>query len=170
MKRRLYFILPDVRTARKVYRELLLSHVDDQHMHVIAKEETALHGLPEANLWQKSDIVHGTQQGLVIGGLTGAALGIAAVLGSLVPETSAGLIILSIALAGALIGAWASSMIALAVPNTRLEPFREDLAKGHILFLVEVPPGRVEEISRKIRRHHPDADAHGVEPTIPAFP
>ena len=170
MKRRLYFILPDVRTAKKVYRELLLSHIDDHHMHVVAKEDTPLNGLPEANLWQKSDVIHGAQLGLVIGGLTGAILGVGIVLADLLPGAAAGLIILAVALAGALIGAWASSMIALAAPNSRLRPFERDLDAGHVLFLVEVSPDRVEEISRKIRRHYPNADAHGVEPTIPAFP
>lgn len=170
MKRRLYFILPDVRTAKRVYREMLLNHIDDHHMHVVAKEGVALHGLPEANLWQKSDVIHGAQLGLVIGGLTGAVLGVVAVLANLLPGGASGLIILAIALAGALIGAWASSMIALAVPNSRLRPFQKDLEEGHILYLVEVPPDRVEEITRKIRRHYPAADAHGVEPTIPAFP
>ena len=33
MRRRLYFILPDLETAQKVEQELLLAHIDDHHIH-----------------------------------------------------------------------------------------------------------------------------------------
>ena len=42
--------------------------------------------------------------------------------------------------------------------------------KGHVLMMVDVPKGKVETVTKMIRRHHPEADMHGIEPTIPAFP
>jgi hypothetical protein len=37
-------------------------------------------------------------------------------------------------------------------------------------MLVDVPKLRVEEIEDLVKRHHPEADVKGAEPTIPAFP
>jgi hypothetical protein len=37
-------------------------------------------------------------------------------------------------------------------------------------MLVDVPKDRVETIQESIRKHHPEVDFEGTEPTIPAFP
>ncbi len=170
MRRRLYFILPDVPTARKVHNALLLARIDEARMHFIAREDVALGDLPAAGLLQKSDLVHGVQSGLLLGGLIGAVLGsLAGMLGYLVPGLQ-GMAILGTALSGAFIGAFASSMIAINIPNTRHKTFAQEIAAGRILMLVEVPVRRVDEIIDRVTRQHPGAHAHGVEPTIPAFP
>lgn len=170
MLRRLYFILPDAPSTRKVHDALLLARVDERHMHVIARDDVDLSDLPDANLLQKSDLVHGVQSGLFIGGFIGAGLGgLAGVFGYLVPGLQ-GMAILGTALSGSLIGAFASSMIAINIPNTRHKAFQEDINAGKLLLLVEVPARRVDEIIERVSRHHPEAHVHGVEPTIPAFP
>jgi hypothetical protein len=33
-----------------------------------------------------------------------------------------------------------------------------------------VPPSRIEELKELVSRRHPEAIAHGIEPTLPAFP
>ena len=45
--RRLYFLLPDVATARTVVDELLLARIEERHIHVIAKEGVALEDAPK---------------------------------------------------------------------------------------------------------------------------
>ena len=170
MNRRLYFILPDTDCARMVHNEFLLAKIPENHMHVIAKEGSNLSDLPEASLLQKSDVVHGTQNGFVIGGITGLVLGAVAVL---IPMTGAelgGLTVLATAVAGSFIGAWSSSMIALDVPNSKLKTFQKDINEGHVLLMVEVPVTQVDEINSLVNKHHPEVNLHGVEPTIPAFP
>ncbi|MDH5178754.1 MAG: DUF1269 domain-containing protein [Gammaproteobacteria bacterium] len=170
MKRRLYFVLPDVNAARKVHDELLLARVAENQMHVIAREGTDLSDLPEANLFQKSDIIHGAQLGLILGGFTGVILGsLATGMGFIV----AGLEVWSVAslcIGGAFLGAWTSSMVAINIPNTRLKPFAAEIARGNILYMVDLPAKQVEQISDMIHKHHPEAGMHDVEPTIPAFP
>lgn len=168
MKRRLYFLLPNVSSAQQIVNELLLSRVNYRHIHLMAKEGVSLAGLPEANLLQKSDVIHGTELGLTVGGLVGACAGLAGVY--ILNLAPLGLVLLGTALAGAVIGAWASSMIAVNVPNTRLKEFAHDLETDHVLLMVDVPKERVDEITVMIRGHHPEADSHGIEPTIPAFP
>lgn len=170
MKRRLYFILPDTITAETVHNELLLSRIPENHMHVIAREELDLTDLPRASLLQSSDVIHGAQLGFIIGGFTGVLMGsLAVTMGWLV----AGLEVWSVsslAVGGAFLGAWASSMVAVNIPNTRLKPFAKAIANGQILFCVDIPAKQVDAINELVRRHHPEADMHDIEPTIPAFP
>ncbi len=74
--RRLYFLLPDVPTARKIVDELLLAHVEWRHIHLLAREGTALEDLPEAALSQKSDLVPALQRGVGMGAATGMLAGL----------------------------------------------------------------------------------------------
>ncbi len=170
MNRRMYFILPDTECARKVHNEFLLAKIPENHMHVIAKEDADLSDLPEANLLQKSDVVHGTQNGFVIGGITGLALGAIAVLLPISGLDLDGQTVLITAVAGSIIGAWTSSMIALGVPNSKLKSFEKDIHEGHVLLMAEVPVTQVDEINSLVKKHHPEVGTRGIDPTIPAFP
>jgi hypothetical protein len=75
MRRRLYFIMPDVASARKMMDDLLLARVEERHIHFLAKRGTPMDGLHEANHLQKTDLVHGAQVGLALGALLGFVLG-----------------------------------------------------------------------------------------------
>jgi hypothetical protein len=168
MRRRLYFLLPDLNTARKVVDELLLARIEERHIHVLAKEDTELQDLPKATLFQKSDFVHAVERGLALGGGTGAVAGLAAIV---IPGmVLGGGAILGIALAGAGMGAWLAGMIGMDVPNSRLEEFESAINAGSILMMVDVRKEQVDEVSKSVKEHHPEADMHGTEPTIPAFP
>jgi len=168
MRRRLYFLLPNVSSARRLVDELLLARIDQHHIHVLAREGTDLQGLPEASLLQKSDVVHGMEVGLIIGGGTGVASGL---IMTVIPATQLGSggVILACALAGALIGAWASAMIGTDVRNSRLKSFEPAIDDGQILVMVDAAKERVADIEALVRSRHP-ARAEGTEPTIPAFP
>lgn len=170
MRRRLYFLLPDTKSARQVVEELLLARIEERHIHTVARDGVALGSLPQATILQKSDALHGLWSGLFIGGATGLIAGVAAVV---FPPSglSVGLgIILATGLIGALMGLWVCGMIAVDVPNSQLRGFRDAIATGKVLMIVDVPKREVEGVSRLVRRHHPEADMRGIEPTIPAFP
>ena len=170
MKRRLYFLLPSLQTTRKVYEELLLSHVPERNIHIVAKDESMLGDMPRASLFQTSDIVHGTQLGFIIGGFTGALLGsLAAATGWIVPGLEVWSVI-SITIGGAFVGSWTSSMVAINIPNSRLKTFQAAINEGQILFMVDVAAHRVDDIHEMVKIHHPEADVRDVEPTMPAFP
>lgn len=169
-KRRLYFILPDVPTTRQVVDELLLARVEERHMHALGRDDADLGDLPEADFFQRSDIVHGTELGLVVGGLTGAGAGLLAAWFYASGIAAGGGLILGIALVGALIGAWASGMVAASIPNTRLQSFQGQLEGGRILLMVDIPEDRLEEIRALVRKHQPEAEDYGPDPTTPAFP
>ena len=61
-------------------------------------------------------------------------------------------------------------MAAAAMPNSRLRQFQDEIARGKILLLVDVPFTRVEEIRALISLRHPEAVSGGQETRFPAFP
>lgn len=170
MKRRLYFLIPDLDNAIVVHNELLLARIEERNMHVLARDDISLKDLPEASLLEKSDLIHGLQLGFVVGGGTGIILAVTCLmLGLIVPgwETiSMGGIIFG----GAFLGSWTSSMIAINVQNTHLKQFMTDVDSGKILYMVDVPVHRVEEITKLVHSKHPEASMKGIDHTIPAFP
>jgi hypothetical protein len=171
MRRRLYFLLPDIPSAKQVVDDLLLARVEERHMHFMAREGVSLEGLHEASILQTSDIVHGAESGLVVGGIAGIITGIVVVL--FPPTNGAGLELVTVlltAMLGAAFGVWVSSMIASSVPNSRLKAFEKAIDRGKILLMVDVPAGRVGEIRELLGKRHPEASPEGQEPTIPAFP
>jgi len=168
--RRLYFMLPDLDTAKTVVDELLIKRVDEHHIHVVAQEGAPMGDLPEANLLQKSDFIPAMERGLAVGGITGVLAGIAAVTFPPAGLVLGGGAILGTSLAGAGIGAWISGMIGMDVPNSQIEKFEDAIEKGEVLMMVDIPKTRVEEIEALVQSHHPEADMGGTEPHIPAFP
>ena len=170
MRRRLYFLLPTTARARQVVDELLLARIGDHHIHVIAKEGIPLGDLPQANVLQRSDLIHGIGVGLGVGGITGILAGLVAI--AFPPEgvELGGWTLLATALAGALIGAWLAGMVGTDIPNSQLKEFASAVEDGHILMMVDIPRNKVETVTNMIRRHHPEADMHGIEPRMPAFP
>ena len=170
MRRRLYFVLPDVASAQQTMNDLLLARIEARHIHCLARRGTPLGDLHEANVLQKTDIVHGAELGLILGGVGGAALGIIMVFSPPEGVTLQLVTVLIATLIGALLGAWVSSLVASAVPNSKLLIFAKDIEEGKILMMVDVPARKVEQILALVERRHPEAAPGGVEPTIPAFP
>jgi hypothetical protein len=170
MRRRIQYLLPDVQSARRMMDDLLLARIEHRHIHVLARRGTPMDGLHEASMMQKSDLVHGAQMGLMIGAVLGCALGV------LVAYTMVGadgmriVTVLGAAILGALFGAWVSSMVGIAVPNSRLRQFAEAIDEGRILLMADVPESRVEEIRERLRSIHPEAEDRGLDPHVPAFP
>ena len=170
MKRRLYFVLPNLASAKQIVNDLLLARIEDRNMHFHAKNGVSLDGLHQASLLQTSDIIHGAESGLVVGGVAGVMAGIAVML---FPPTGVSMQLVTIlitAVLGSVFGIWVSSMIASSVPNSRLREFDHDLETGKILLMVDVPAMRVAEIRELFTRRHPEAVGGRQEATIPAFP
>lgn len=168
--KRLYFLVPNVENARKIVDELLLARVEERHIHVVAKEGTPMEDLPEAGLMDKGDFIPALERGIAIGGATGALAGLVAVTFPPAGIVLGGGAILATALAGAGIGGWASSMIGVDAPSSRIEEFEQAVEQGKILMMVDIPKDKVDAISDLVKKHHPKVEIHGTEPTIPYFP
>ena len=170
--RRLYFLIPNIDSAKTIVDELLLARIEERHIHIAAKDHHALTEahLPEAGLLQESDFVPAVERGVAIGGATGVLAGIAAVTIPGAALALGGGAILGIGLAGAGVGAWMSGMIGVSVPSSRLKEFEAAIEDGNLLMMVDVPKPRVDEIKELVKSHHPEAHIEGTEPVIPAFP
>ena len=169
MRRRLYFMLPDLASARGMRDELLLARIEIRHMRFMAREPLPP-DMPDCSFVQRTDLVHGAQLGVVIGAIVGLGAGIFLTMFPVEGMTLRTAAILLVALGGALFGGWASGMNAAAVPNTRLRQFAQPIEQGQVLLIVDVPAGRVEEIEGMIAKRHPEISFGGIEPPMLAFP
>jgi hypothetical protein len=161
MRRRLYFILPDVESARRTADDLLLARVEDRRMRFLARRGTELDPLHEAGYLDKTDMVHGAAVGLALGAIIGALVGVMVV--AYPPDgTNPQLVSVLIGmLIGAPLGGWMASMAGAAVPNSRLRQFQADIDAGRVLMMVDVPLGRVDEIIELVVSRHPEARPRG---------
>lgn len=171
MYRRIYWLLPDVESARRTMNDLLLARVDYRQIHFVAREDTDMTGLHAANLMQTSDLVRSAEMGLLTGAAVGALLGaLAAVyypLDGYGPQWSMAALM---AVAGALFGTWTATMIGVSTPSKRLARFAPQIEQGKILLMVDAPMWHVEAIEARLQELHPEARLEGTEPDIPAFP
>ncbi len=170
MRRRLYFMVPDTASAEQIEDELLLARIEASHIHFLARRNMGLGQLHEANMLQKSDLLHSMGTGLIAGGLTGLVGGVLSYLYTDLGSQLGLSTVPMLALAGALFGTWAAGLVGISIPNSRLKSFEEKINQGQILLMVDAPRGRVHEITEMLHKHHPEAADKGVEPTIPAFP
>lgn len=170
--RRIYFLVPTVASASAIVNELLLSRVEERHIHIVGKDHHALieAKLPEAGLFQTSDFIPAVERGVTVGGATGLLAGIAAVTFPPAGLILGGGAILGISLMGAGVGAWIAGMIGVSAPNTQLHDFEKAIEQGELLMIIDVPKRRVEDITDLVKKHHPEAEVEGTEPTVPAFP
>ncbi len=168
--RRLYFLVPDVETARAIHNDLLLARVNEAHIHVIARAGIPMEDLPEAKLAQRSDLIPALERGTAAGGVTGMVAGIIVLAFPPAGFALGGAAILAFGLAGAGFGAIMSTMVGVGLPNSRLRKYADAIAEGELLMMVDVAKVRIAEMEALVRQHHPEAKIGGTEPHIPAFP
>ncbi|HYW90846.1 MAG TPA: DUF1269 domain-containing protein [Gammaproteobacteria bacterium] len=168
--RRLYFLVPDVETARAIHNKLLLARIGEEHIHVIARAGIPLEDLPEATLAQQSDLIPALERGTAAGGVTGMIAGIVVLAFPPAGFALGGAAILAFGLAGAGFGALMSTMVGIGLPSSRLKKYSDSIDKGELLMMVDIPKDRIVEIDTLVKQHHPDAEIAGTEPHIPAFP
>ncbi|MGQ0545416.1 MAG: DUF1269 domain-containing protein [Betaproteobacteria bacterium] len=170
MRRRLYFLLPDVDSARRTADDLLLARIEDRHMHFLARRGTDLGELHEAGYALKSDLLHGAGVGLGIGALGGLLIG-SLILFYPIEGTAPHPLWLFVSVGvGAALGMWVASMVGASVPNSRLRQFQADVDAGKVLAMVDVRLKDVERIREVVLSRHPEAQPAGMVRPYPVFP
>jgi Protein of unknown function (DUF1269) len=171
MRRRIYWLLPDLASAKRTMNDLLLARIDEGHIHFVGNEGADMTGLHAANLLQTSDVVRSAQLGLVVGAASGAVIGaLIALFFPLFGDSRQWGVAAVLAIVGAPLGAWMASLIGVSVPSHRLERFQGAIDAGKLLLMVDVPRSRVTEIEALLKAGHPEAHFEGEDPNIPAFP
>jgi len=162
--RRLFFLLPDIESCREVVAELEQAGIPDRHLHVVASVEQPLEGLPQAGVLQTTEVVHGLEWGIVIGG-TGGLLG--GLLALAVPppglDLGNGAVIASTAV-GAVFGAIVSALMSTHEHNHKLNSFERAIERGEIVLMVDVPRKQVDFTKTLILKHHPEAEIGVAKP------
>ena len=165
--RRLYVLTPTVMSAKKIVETCLLNHIEERHIHIVAKDHAILAeaDLPEADLFQESDLIPSMGRGLVFGGCIGMVAGVIAHFmgfGGAAP--------LAVILFGVFFGILMSSMIGISVPNSQLKAYKSAIDNGELLLIMDMPKERVAVIREIIASQHTEAKDVGLEPMVPAFP
>ena len=170
MKRRLYVVLPDLASAIQTANDLLLARVEDRHMHFLGQRGNSLGGLHEASFLQKTDVRQALFLGVGLGVIGGMILGLYLKLNPIGEHVfGVGTLMLCV-IGGGFFGAWASTLVGVSTPNSKLKPFEKDMEEGKILLMVDIPVQRVAEIEELIARRHPEAVDRGIDKTMPVFP
>lgn len=155
--RRLYFLIPSIELTETIVNELENQGVPHRHLHVVAALTQSLEKLPEASIWQKTELAHGLEWGIGIGGtagLLGGLLTVAFPPGGIILGGGA---LLIGAAAGAGVGAAMMGLTKGHEHNHHLDDFKDDIDRGEILLMVDIPKADVEDISKSILIHHPEA-------------
>jgi hypothetical protein len=163
--RRIYFLVPDIATIHKIIDELRSEGIEDRHMPILAKRDTPLGDLPEAGVTIKTDFIPAVERGAVLGGATGLLAGLVGL--RFAGFAIAGGAVLGVLIASATISSLAAGLIGMSLGNTRLKKYEQAIEHGEILVLLDIPKDRIEDITKLITKHHPEATFEGIEPLLP---
>lgn len=155
--RRLYFLIPTVELTETIVNELENQGVAHKQLHVVAAITQTLKDLPEASIWQKTELAHGLEWGTGIGGtagLLGGLLTVAFPPGGII--LGGGALIIGAA-AGAGVGAAMMGLMKGHEHNHQLDDFKKEIDDGQILLMVDIPKDEVDSIQQSILLHHPQA-------------
>ena len=165
MKRRLYFLFPRVSQTERVVAELSQNNIARHHMHVVAREDIALGTLPASTRRQRRDVEKSLERVAWDGNLglffVAALALVAAVIGGIMP--------LILAMAAVMIVTFLLGLRFTRIPNVHLDEFRDAIAHGEILLMVDVPPWQVRTVEDRVHKHHPEAVVGGVGWAVEAF-
>jgi len=170
MRGRIFWLLPDVASARRAMHDLVQARVDVAHIHFAASEGADLAGLHAANVWQTSDLIHAAKTGWVVGSACGMIVGlIAGLTFPIMGEEPEWELAVVLGVLGGVIGAWSASMVGISIPSPSLQRFEGAMAQGWILLMVDLPRSHAEAIETLLRTTHPEALFEGGVQQVPAF-
>lgn len=169
MRHRLYYLHPDMDSARRTLDELLLARIEERHIRFMTDGRPLADDLPEASLFHKTDVLHGAAFGMLCG--AGLGIGLGFLLVSYLQLTNASAVVfLGSTMLGIFFGAWSASMVGAAIPNSQLKKFQPELQKGKLLLIVDVPARRLKQIEEILQLRHPEMQFCGEDAHRPVFP
>lgn len=160
--RRVYVLLPTEESCRLVVEELEDADIPPSHLHVIAGLAHDLKDLPAASVWQRTELVHGIEWGVGLGGVAGLLGGLLVVAFPPAGVVLGGGALLAGTAAGAGFGALVTALLGSREHSHKLDAFQRALAAGQILLMVDVPRKREGEVVSTILKHRPEAEIGSV--------
>lgn len=158
MKPKVKFLLPDIQAANKAAESLLLSRIDNKNISFLARPGTNLGDLQAARAIESANIINDGARGLLIGAGIGLFIGV--YIHYFQPWITASMNLHWVILAGitTVMGAMGSSIVTAIFGaklfNTNLDKFKDRIADGAILMIVNVPLHRTNEIHKVVNKLH----------------
>jgi hypothetical protein len=146
--------------------ELVSEGIHTRNMHALGNRNTRLDGLPASSLRQTNDAAGHLETFLWNANLISFTLALFILLVMLV---TTGWNLWLLAPATLMAANFVAGLRFTRLPNTHLGEFRDALAHGEILLMVDVSETRVAEVEEQVLRHHPEAVAGGTCWGTPAF-
>jgi hypothetical protein len=161
--RRVFVLLPTEEHCRSVVAELQAMGIASRHLHVLAGLTHELKELPEATVWQRTELAHGIEWGIGLGGVAGLLGGLLAVTFPPAGVVLGGGALLALTAAGASFGALITALLGSQEHSHQLDAFQRALDEGQLLLMVDVARRREQEVRAAILGHHPEAEIRSVD-------
>lgn len=157
--KRLYYLTSNIDSTANISNDLHETGITDWNFHVISKNEQGLERrhIHSANVLQKTDLVHSMEKSMLYGIVIGL---IAAIIISQIPihgSQPALSLLIGIFLAGVVFGAWHGTLFGVQNENIKLIPFRDRIADGDYLIMVDVYKHQLDQVKAFMARIHPEA-------------
>jgi len=162
---RLYFLTPNAVSTVSIAHELNALGIRKEHIRIVCNNQVLLDKLDlnKADVRQTSDLVQASKRGLIYGAIIGLIAGIVASVFLPVDQPlSIAATVLALTVFGVLFGIWSSTLIGVSVQDVKVKKYQDDLNKGSLLMLVDLPPEREHQVTSLIKQHHPEASIEKV--------
>jgi hypothetical protein len=166
--RRLYYLANDLATCERVGEAVKAEGVGPRNFHVLSRDRAGLarHAVPAATTYQQLDYVHCGQRCALVGAALGLALGGVGYLAQPLPWPVDGTLVLLAGLGGTVLGGWQGALLGLHRESYKLEPFRDDLAAGRHLLMVDVHDGNRARVRELMNLGFPQVEFRGYDSTV----
>lgn len=160
MKRRLYFLLPDIKHTHAVINDLKVFGIETKAIHTLSKPGIDLSSLPVATRKQRRDTDARLETILWDGNL--AIFFIALVILFVMAYIGLDWLWLLPPIAVMLVTFVIGLVFTSQVPNVHLSEFQDAMRHGEILLMIDVPLWQVKQVEALVHKHHPEAVTGGV--------
>lgn len=159
MDRRLYFLLPDRAQALRVVDELNKSGIGSAHIHALGGPRAWLDGLPASTLRQARDSASRLEKFLWNANLASFAVALCVLIVLVLNLNWSWWLLTPVAI---MVANVLAALTFASLPDTHLGEFRDALAHGEILLMVDVPETEVDKVEQQVHHQHPEATIGGV--------
>lgn len=135
MKTRHVFSTPDLDTARAAMAAARDAGIDDECILLVARSDIELESIPNERQEADSDFIPAALRGAGYGGAAGLLAGLVAIVVTPIGLTLAGAG--AFAVAGALMGGWASALMGSSLPDPVRRKFDDEIQAGNILLVLD---------------------------------
>jgi hypothetical protein len=165
---RLYFLIPDVDNATQIVTALKEMGIMNECMHVIVKdlekpEKLEMVQVLAGGVIERTDFLHALGRGLVVGGIIGMVAGLLLLVLPLEAFIIGPGTVACVTIFGSIFGAWASTLVGVAIPNPEVEKLERAVEAGGIMMLVDIPKIKEKEIMTFMHTYHPETTIQGFQ-------